>query len=196
MAVAAVVHAPFGLNYRHALNRGEAARERRDTPAQEKNGNEAAAWHWQPSPPRWLSARTVGPDTGMKFSSKNARLKEKEGDGQNRYHADHCGNPRPSGRRPRWTSLHWIKALSTGRRRWSGVVVASCHQNHPSTEESTLKGKTANLCECNFQFCCILDNPPACMQTAKAAAQQLLEVMLAQQRLTVFKYEEEGQREK
>ena len=127
----AAVHAPFGLNYRHASNRGEAAtsaaRRQRHARAGRKNGNEAAPPpppsppSWQPSPPRWLSVR-LGPDTGMKFSSKNARLREgrEEGDGQNRYHADHCGNPRPSGQCPRWTSLHWIKALSTGREWRSG----------------------------------------------------------------------------
>ena len=83
-AAAAAVHAPFGLNYRHASNRGEAATSaaRRQRHARAgKNGNEAAPPpppsppSWQPSPPRWLSVR-LGPDTGMKFSSKNARLRE------------------------------------------------------------------------------------------------------------------------
>ena len=138
-AAAARVHAPFGLNYRHALNRGEAATSTAETRPREqaagKNGNEAAALPSlppppQPSPPRWLSAR-LGPDTGMKFLRKMRACSTEMAKTDITLitvgiHGQAVGPPAGLlciGLKP---SLRGGGGKGGG----SGVVVASCHQKY------------------------------------------------------------------
>ena len=139
----AAVHAPFGLNYRHASNRGEAAtsaaRRQRHARAGRKNGNEAAS-----------AAASVLATIAATLAFGPARTGHR-----NEIFFEKCAlEGREGGRKEMAkTDITLITVgilgraasapagllcigLKPSRRGGSGgVVVASCHQNHPSTEK-------------------------------------------------------------